>query len=162
MKTNLFILLVFISFSSSLNAQGDKVIFLELGGHGTLYSVNYDFRFSKENFGLGLTTGLGIHSYTLDDTVNGLIIAGGMELNKTWGENSWHPEIGVGFEILRDDDGDNALVAILPRTTFAIRFQKQHSRFFFRTAIYLTGTLGYEDIRYPFIWAGIGLGYTFN
>ena len=57
--------LLFILFISSLiipckiSAQRNKSIFLELGGNGLGFSVNYDARFAKVEKGLGYRAGIG-------------------------------------------------------------------------------------------------------
>ncbi len=42
-----------------LFAQGNKSVFLELGGNGLGFSVNFDARFTKVEKGLGFRTGIG-------------------------------------------------------------------------------------------------------
>ena len=147
---------------SSLSAQGDKVVFLELGGHGLLYSVNYDFRFSKENEGLGLTSGIEFYPIGLGDEYDGAIFSIGTGINKTWGEGFWHPELGVGINLTSPTYINRW--TLMPHGVAAIRLQKYHTSFFLRAAFYYNANFlyNYYEGVYPRLYGGIGLGYTFD
>lgn len=151
-----------LTCQSSLNAQGDKVIFLELGGHSLLYSINYDFRFSKENNGFGLTSGIEYFPIGRPDEHAGEIFSIGTGINKTWGKESWHPELGLGINLTSPSFTHSW--TLMPHAVAAVRFQKYHSSFFFRAAVYYNGSFLYDyedfDGEYPKYYAGIGLGYT--
>ena len=160
-KYTLKIFLMFFCFPS-LNAQGDKVVFLELGGHALFYSVNYDFRFSKENNGFGLNSGLEFYPIGLGDEYDGAIFSIGSGINKTWGEGFLHPELGVGINLTSPSYIDRW--TLMPHAVAAIRLQKYHASFFFRAAFYYNANFLYDYYEgiYPELYGGIGLGYTFN
>lgn len=57
------ILILFVStliISNMVFAQGNKSVFLELGGNGLGFSANFDSRFTKAEKGLGFRAGVGI------------------------------------------------------------------------------------------------------
>jgi len=116
MKTYLLSILFFLTYFSSLNAQGERAIFIELGGRGIFYSLNFDFRFSENYQGLGITGGFEILPIPQESGGYNTFISTGIELNKIWGDGNWHPEFGVGLDYIRDDD----LNLVLPRLTAAI------------------------------------------
>ncbi len=73
------ILLSLLTLSvTTLFAQNDKnsstvpnqSFFAELGGPGVLFSANYDTRFKKSKFGLGMRAGLGFVSYYENNYTN--------------------------------------------------------------------------------------------
>ena len=151
----IYFILLFLPF---LCAQGEKAIFIELGGRGIFYSANFDYRFSKNYSGLGITSGIEFLPLPSDQEEKSYIFSLGVELNKTWGQGNWYPEVGVGLDYFKENDFNS----VLPRLTAAVRFQKPYSGFFFRPAINFIGILQPENSSLPPFWGGIGLGFSFN
>ena len=60
MKPLFILFIVCCIFSNPAPAQGNKSIFLELGGNGLGISANYDARFTKSEKGLGFRAGIGV------------------------------------------------------------------------------------------------------
>jgi hypothetical protein len=59
MKKILLSAIACLSFVTTIHAQANKSVFLELGGNGGFLSVNFDSRFSKTEKGLGYRAGVG-------------------------------------------------------------------------------------------------------
>jgi hypothetical protein len=73
--------------TDSLLHQRAKTVFLEVGGAGLVYSVNYDTRFSKKRNGWGGRIGI---SYFNDDSESGVLVP--IQINYLFGKTktSWN------------------------------------------------------------------------
>lgn len=60
MKKSFLIFFECLLLIQPVMSQGNKSVFLELGGNGLGFSANYDARFKKDEKGLGFRAGVGI------------------------------------------------------------------------------------------------------
>lgn len=60
MKKVLPLIVFFCCAVSCISAQGNKSLFLEFGGNGIGFSLNFDSRFNKVENGLGMRAGIGV------------------------------------------------------------------------------------------------------
>lgn len=97
-KLRLCTIFLILFHYSSLNAQNEKTIFLELAGRGLYYSFNFDCRFSEKYQGLGITAGLGYLPIPQESGGYKSFFSSGVELNKIWGKGNWYPELGFGLD----------------------------------------------------------------
>jgi hypothetical protein len=159
-KTLLAILLVAAFFSS--HAQGTEKqmqtsasasqVYLEAGGSGIIYTINFDKRFKKEENGWGFRIGLG--GAAIDDDG---YIAIPAQINYLYGNNGQYLELGAGASFFSTGDVGFSENTVLANAVIGFRkvpFGKKG----FTWRVAFTPFIGAEGF-YP--WAGVSLGYRF-
>jgi hypothetical protein len=148
--------LIFILSVFSAHAQRSKIAYLELGGNGIFYSLNYDTRFSNTNNGLGGR--LGVSFYGNDGIVFPL------QLNYVIGNKNHGLEIGAGiYTYFHTKTPFNDVV--FPSGVVAYRYQPTDKHFSFRAGWMPTFAKGSgRDLDFSALgwyWAGLSFGYKF-
>ena len=162
----LFLALLVITLSSSLNAQNDreqvpatraKVVYGEFLGSGLIFSAHYDFRFAKKQNGFGMRAGLGFFGGS-----GGGIFTLPIGINHLAGKGPHYFESGIGYTLaaLTGDsdflDGSGSL--LFP--SFGYRYQPLGKGFSAR--VYLGPLVGLQEGSGWFFWGGFSLGYKLN
>ncbi len=140
------------SAKDSTSRYCQNAMYVELGGTGGLYSVDYDHRITKEiGFRVGFTTWSIVTGFPV--TANYLI-----------GSHGHYLEIGIGADLGFTTFEDRSLLENALRLggavgtcTIGYRYQPNHGGFVFR--IDFTPLFPPKDHVYP--WGGISLGYAF-
>jgi len=152
----LAIFLVFI-FNNDVTAQRNHGVYLELGGAGLFYSLNYDVRMLDQNDGLGLRAGLSISPEFFGSGIDRIIP---VQLNYLLGKKKHQFEMGFGGTYINTKGIEGEKTQdVFTTGTLAYRFQTNH--FMFRAGF--TSFLYKHDsdlVIHPF-WPGISFGYTF-
>lgn len=154
----IFLAIATISFCQSNYKNG---VFLELGGSGALYSVNYERQFSH-----GLVARLGF-SYLPSQT-----IAFPLTFGKVFGKQNHHLEIDAGVVIANFNETYNNTVTnrtnILGTGFIGYRYQKPDKKIFYRAGLTYFYRFLYRDDKYDdeprtkFLpWAALSIGYRF-
>ena len=174
MKRNAVILLVMVMFGGSIStaqaqnsfSSGSKNfarhgIFLELGGNGFLYSVNYDYKLADHvSVRVG---GMYIGARVREADTRASMVVVPITANYLVGSGSSRLELGVGVTLARvggdlgDSEGpfeESGLGSIT--STIGYRLQPRDGGFLFR--IGFTPHFNGDSIE-P--WAGLSLGATF-
>ncbi len=134
-----------------------KAIYGEFLGIGTVYSVNFDMRFSRRPKGDGLGFRVGLSHFgvtTIPIQVNYLI--GGVR---------HYLELGSGLTLASKnfDIGDGAYGSfnVTPSSSLGYRFQALNSGFFAKVGVdyFYTFTISDDDAT---LWPAIGIGYSFR
>jgi len=165
--SSLFLFLSFISIHAIAQVSGttssgeDKRaqnIFVELGGQGLLFTVNYDSRFSKQRDGIGGRVGIG---YIAEGGDYATTVP--LSLNYLLGKGKHFFEMGLGATILTtggtnesflfDENNSN----VIGTMSFSYRLQPVDRGFSFRAG--LTPVFN-KNFFIPY-YAGISLGYSF-
>ena len=150
-KMAILICLVFSSFQ--LISQSKNALYLEALGNGVVYSINYDWRFSKSMNGLGLRFGFG-GFYAQDDVLLSVPVL----FNRLWGKRNHYLETAAGFgyyrfpdNIIGDYDYDSFFAA-----TFSLnyRYQPSDGGLMFKAG----WTPVVSDKITEWNWVGIGVG----
>lgn len=99
-------LLPFLSKAQGVEREGKTTanasqVFLEVGGAGIIYSVNYDGRFSKYENGLGMRVGIGGASVDGDG-----YFAVPVQVNYLAGAKGQYLEVGAGFTYVSSSFSD--------------------------------------------------------
>ena len=174
MKRNAVILLVMVMFGKSIStaqaqdsfSSGNRDfarhgIFLELGGNGLLYSVNYDYKLADHvSVRAG---GMYVGARVRSADVRGSIMVVPLMANYLLGSGSSRLELGVGVTLARiagdvgDSEGPFSESGLGSFTsTIGYRLQPRDGGFLFR--IGFTPHFNGDSIE-P--WAGLSLGATF-
>lgn len=166
--TGRILLIFFASFfliSLNVNAQGAEregktsanasQVYLEAGGSGIIYSLNYDGRFGKLENGFGFRIGIGGASYSGDGYV-----AIPAQVNYLLGNKGQYLELGGGITFVSVSDiffsGDNASTVA---GSFVIGFRKQpFGKKGLTWRIAFTPFIGFGGFQ-P--WAGASVGFRF-
>lgn len=121
--SSVIIILSISCWSMLLSAQtSSKSVFLELGGSGFLYSVNYDMRLTQNDTGLGFRAGIG----GIPDINNGdYYIAAPFQINYLFGKNGSYLELGVGATFLKVEGIDDDLEGKDLIGSMSIMFRRQ-------------------------------------
>ena len=146
----------------------NKAVYLELGGSGLLYSLNYDMRLTRgRQDGMGFRVGIGgisARGSTNDDTAQAGYLAIPVTFNYLIGERRHALELGAGATLLDfnahgnvdNDYFDADFTGPVPHANIGYRYQSLDNGF--------TGRLTYT----PFIgdgiehWIGISFGVNFK
>ncbi|MEM9835292.1 MAG: hypothetical protein AAF828_02240 [Bacteroidota bacterium] len=171
-------LALLFGFITSLSAQRfnsyradqsfNKAVYLELGGNGILYSLNYDMRLQRgRQDGIGFKVGIGglsVNADTDSGSGNAGYLAVPATFNYLLGRKRHALEMGVGatfFYVSAEGDfGDNGEfvdghgAALLPHYNFGYRYQALNDGFTFRLTY--TPFIGVS----PFV--GISFGFNFK
>ena len=152
-----------VGFSVAVAQNSDESmsrnsIYLEAGGPGALYSINYDFRFESH---LGVRVGYSHWTFTFFG--HGSFTGYPVMLNFLSGEESHHFEAGLGVvmtEVSMTDIFFTNLSAgrkdVFGTAMFGYRFQPQAGGIVFRA-----GLTPFYIIDRVFLWGGVSLGYSF-
>src|SRR5215510_8051185 len=93
------VLITFIGLfgTKSMQAQANKSVFLEVGGNGVGFSLNFDSRFTKSEKGFGYRVGIGlvpgVNEYPINNSTAVIIPVG---LNYLTGKTPNYLEAGIG------------------------------------------------------------------
>ena len=137
----------------------NQSIYAELGGHGLIFSFNYDARFSPKPDGIGGRIGIG--GFALGDDIKMLTIPVG--INYLAGNNGKYFEGGLGAVYSSGGffDNDRNFGKVFGVITFGYRKQPNDGGFTFRAAITpIFGTVDNEAIFYPWM-PSVSFGYAF-
>jgi len=162
------------SVKASYATKQVKTVFFELLGPGVLYSVNYDFRFKKQQDGWGARVGIG---YNASD--NDHIFTVPVAVNYLAGKNGKYFEVGAGltyYNAATDDiffneryeyttDANGNIISsyrknnsgVLGSLNFGYRYQPLDGGFSFRTGFSPLITSN----QFAFYWPYISFGYAF-
>lgn len=169
MQIRLFVLailaigLIDVATPTPTNAQSysQNSVYVELGGNGLFYSVNYDRRFTNNVSGrFGFMIFGGQSEQATDDQIGVGIFP--VTANYLVGTGSHRLELGVGPVLMvaggdLEEYGTVSAGGIAGVTsTFGYRYQPMEGGFLFRIGL----TPFYSDGR-PQLWAGLSLGYAF-
>lgn len=153
----IFLAIAHYSYCQSNYKNG---VFLELGGSGALYSVNYERQFSH-----GLVGRLGF-SYLPPQT-----IAFPLTFGKVFGKKNHHLEINAGIVVAnsaqtQSDDSVIRITSILGTGFLGYRYQKPDKKIFYRAGFtYFYRFIYTDDIHEPrtkfMPWAALSIGYRF-
>ena len=172
-KNSFLIFLVIFLCSEELFSQELKnggtirkhSLFLEIGGNGVFYSINYDALFLlSTNFGFSVRAGFSIAPPFLTGSDWGLTIPA--EFNVLLGKTKNFFEFGVGSTLIRSFAGRNTEFPLVGRLGY--RYQKTDGGLFFRIGINGILTKDYSGVYNDLItkrfipWAGISIGLTFK
>ena len=171
------LLLVSITLIHTAKAQTEfcneinkNSVYIELGGNGVLYSLNYD-RFFEISNRLKASCRLGFHySENLNDNGNRFIgfpieISGLYSIFK----NKHFLEIGTGLTFMNDNDFsmDNKAQVFIWVLRAGYRYQKPEGGLFLRLGFtpmydfYVMNPMSHIDYHSWFLFGGVGIGYTF-
>jgi len=134
-------------------------VFVELGGQGLLFTVNYDTRFSNKRNGIGGRVGIGYLAASGDHLTT--IPVG---INYLLGKGKNFFEVGLGATYIGAGGNDSSLLFdentsnVVGTMSFSYRLQPIESGFSFRAGF--TPVFN-GDFFVPY-YAGISLGYTFG
>lgn len=130
-------------------------IYLEAGGSGIIYSINYDGRLTKMENGIGIRVGIGGASYSGDG-----YLAIPLQLNYLLGSKGQYLELGAGITYLSVSDifFDNTSSSNVAGS-FVIGFRKQpFGKKGLTWRIAFTPFVGFGAVQ-P--WAGASVGFRF-
>lgn len=136
-------------------------VYLELGGNGLLYSVNYDRRFTDHVAGRAGFMVFGGQSGAATDDQIGIAILPVMA-NYLVGSGSHRLELGAGllFGVAGADTENFDLAPAVGiggvTTTFGYRYQPPDGGFLFRA-----GLTPFYSAGRPQLWGGVSVGYSF-
>lgn len=148
--------------SSTVTAQerGAHNVYVEAGGAGIAYSVNYDTRFKESHNGLGFRGGLGfwtsskLHRFVLPAQLNYLI-----------GKRRHLLEVGAGATLLHSGGGGDSVfdvtndkgVSVIGTISAGYRFQPFAKGINARAG----GSLNFSSFGLPLPFPALSVGYTF-
>ncbi len=155
---NLTLLLCIFFYSTQAQAQRSQAIYVELGGAGLVYTLNYDTRFSDTEDKLGARIGISV----LPDAI---IVP--LQMNYLHGTGKHKLEVGAGFTTIFGDIQTETETDVVASAALMYRFQKKEGHFLFRVGISPTFSLqdetdslsGLEEVFW--FWPGISFGYKF-
>ena len=152
------------------NSRRAQSIYFELGGNGPLLSLNYDFRFTKSQKGLGMRLGLGYYKYDLIFS-SGSTFSIPIAINHLAGNAPHYFESGIGFTYINNTSKDFLSGILTPSSSvqskgsaivpsIGYRYQPNGNGFLGR--IVFSPLISLNKDGEPFLpWAGVGLGYQF-
>ncbi len=143
-------------FKQSCAQVAAQNLFIEAGGPGILFSVNYDTRFTAKRDGLGARLGFGYFGSAGDG-----ILTIPVQLNFLEGSNGNYFESGFGATYVKFVTSNNNSFfsnasGILGMGTFGYRYQSITSGVNFRASYNPVFT---SDGFFP-LWFGLSVGYT--
>lgn len=145
-------------FAQTETSTKRKAVYAEFLGSGVFGSVNYDFRFTEKNNGLGLRIGAGM----VPDV---LVIP--VEINGLAGRKKVVFEYGLGISnglFLNNKHGNDTFPSGISRLGFlgyakaGFRLQPKNDGLFFN--FNWNPIINKEEIRW--LWFGIGIGYSWK
>lgn len=191
MKFAFFIFLLLSSLKLSLAQSGEqspatRSVYSEAGGAGYVYSLNYNFRFNKNQINSwGMRAGIGGYAHS-----NASLLAVPLQLTRLIGKNRNYLELGIGLTLfafnnrtrrycarsLTDSDGNTTCLDFVNKSdqqTFVLdmrgspnamgtllvgyRYIPDGEGFMWNLSIYpLFNRTGFWPL-----WPGIGIGYAF-
>ena len=165
MKKILLSALIALAATAGSGAAQDRAlpaapnaVYLELGGNGLLYSLNYDRLLTPRVAARVGFMGLGAAT----DSVSGGVIAAPLMVSYLFGEGNSHFETGLGVMLAAgaiDEVGeleDEGFSGAIGTATVGYRYQRPGGGFVFRAGVTpLFDTSGIAP------WVGISLGYGF-
>jgi len=166
MRPLLFVLALLVAVttvpeSTKAQSYARNSVYLELGGNGLLYSVNYDRRFTKDITGrFGFMIFGGQSDQATDDQIGAAIFP--VTANYLVGSGSHRLELGLGPVLMLvggdlEEYGTVSAGGVAGVTsTFGYRYQPVDGGFLFRVGL----VPFYSDGR-PQLWGGLSLGYAF-
>jgi hypothetical protein len=172
-------LLLFILIGAFLEGTAQQVVqslpkntfFLELGGNGMFYSLNYDrILLDRPTWKIAARIG-GMYFPGLGES-NRHMIGLPLEISYLKGRNNHHLEVGLGFTSVYDTyplaETQLRELAVMGVGRIGYRYQKREGGLFFKTGFTpLLGTVynlgarerrGSEPFAYPLV--GLAFGYT--
>ena len=172
MKNIFLITATTLTFTSAINAQGNKSVFVELGGNGLVVSANFDSRFTNSEKGFGFRVGIGlipaINAGDADiffpSTPSALTIPIGV--NHLAGNAPHYFESGLGLTYVHvsgtvsskfwgySEDVTGSAVGFVPSVGY--RYAKEGKAF--QGRIFLSPVISSGGASF---WAGVSAGYKF-
>lgn len=138
----------------SLYAQGqDKSLFLELGGYGGFYSVNYEKPVIIKEASLKLRVGIG--GFPLDQN-SGILIIFPVGVNYEIGDGPHKLDLGIGHTITT-----STLPSIHSQSNLSIGYLHRTDEKFWYRVSYTPLISHWVDFQYQH-WVGICLGYRLS
>ena len=164
------LLVIFYNQKSVAQSNLNHSIYLELGGSGGLYSLNYDLiGININGFKIGARLGLEFLSEGRQGTTVDVYIPFTVNFMYAFG-NKHHIELGVGPQIgsyeiknviTATDIGLIRKTEVLGNATFGYRFQNPDGGFMFR--VFYSPFFYQEGVQFRYEhWAGVSIGYTFK
>ena len=152
MKKIFFVFTLAMAAFYFVGAQTSQSVYFELGGPG-IASLNYDFRFSGRQKGLGARIGFG--SSFDDNSVSYLPIG----INYLIGKEKHFFEMGAGFTPVfgNKHSGDSAISESFGHLLFGYRFQPLNDGFTFRA---FASPVFNNNVFAPY-YGGLSVGYKF-
>jgi hypothetical protein len=129
-----------------------NVVYLELGGAGIMYSLNYERRFTEKLWGRA-----GLSYFFLFGSAH-------ISTQYLWGDGPWHFETGLGITagyvdtIFSLENEDDRLSAVLYNATIGLRYQKKEQNIFFKAGFTPLVTFNF---RRAVPYGGLSFGVTF-
>ncbi len=164
----------------TINFQNNSV-FVDVGGNGLLYSLNYDkVWYAAEKFKLSTRIGVGVSSSIFEGDMDPIIPLGASVLfgkNKHYFETGIGSTIAFGFEetaaALQAENDKGVTVwqvqaarehtSVNVAANFGYRYQNPNGGLFFRAGVSPTVTAYSKTVSFnPGVEANISLGYTFK
>jgi hypothetical protein len=167
MKKALLIGLLFSLFISnelfcqqaSTGFRSKDYFVMELGGHGALYSLNYErLVFNNSAFKTSLQAGFTYYSIK-DNNYN--TIGFPLSINQLFSKKNHHLEMGVGMLLAIDKFGTQNTFHAFPTAKIGYRYQNSESPFIYKAAF--TPVFNFAEHQNLFTpWAMVGIGYQFG
>ena len=167
--TVLLVLLLFLSSTSALASKDSlgypqHTVFIELGGYGGFWSLNYDrVLWRKGIVSITGRIGFGLPGIVFDNELNPSV-AVPIGVNLLLGKKGMYFEFGLAqipASIVRSSskpDVPERVAGISAGLSVGMRWHKPQGGFFL-SAHYTLLSQYYKDLQH---WAGIGIGYTFK
>ncbi len=146
-----------LSMNNETKAQSvgaNSAVYLELGGNGLLYSLNYDYRFDKDWSARGgiMYAPVGDVSLTIVPLMANYLIGS----NHNFEIGAGIAYLGVSVDVEGEDFAGISASGVAGTSTIGYRYQNMDGGFVFR--IGLTPVFGEFGV---LPWAGLSLGYAF-
>lgn len=155
MKKIFFVFMLAMAAFHFATAQSAKSVYFELGGPG-IASLNYDFRFSGRQGGIGGRIGVGYSKLVSDGNSVSYLPLG---INYLIGREKHFFELGAGITpvIGNENGGDTALAESFGHLLFGYRFQPIANGFTFRAFVCPV----FNSLDFVPYYAGLSIGYKF-
>ncbi|WP_185974325.1 hypothetical protein [Litoribacter populi] len=176
----LFALITLPTFAQEVFGPPTRAVYVELGGAGLPYSVNYDFRFDRERVdSWGMRVGIGGWALNQGENSSTSVLTIPVQINRLLGRQKHFFEIGAGATFVRYRDTYTQWYgnqSVQTRTNWDFILDTGDT-----PALMGTLNLGYRrvpvDGGFTFkanlnpifnhngfwpLWFGIGFGYAFN
>ncbi len=161
------ILFVIIISAGNVIAQQKRhasQVQMELLGPGSLFSFNFDSRFSKKENGIGYRIGIGGAPLALYDCNSGVILTFPAGFNYLVGRSAHYLELGVGGALIfiggtkvycPDEENIFFIEASSAYGYLMTGYRYQHPQKKLTYRLFLSPLFG-DNIK---LWGGIGIGY---